>query len=83
MAKNRSIDLSNLECCPKCESSWVGAPIPEQYQEHHGDSKWYSRVIGLYDRDLDRTFAWQCPDCGTCWDRDTGHRIEGFKVVKR
>jgi hypothetical protein len=72
MAKNRPIDLSNLECCPKCESSWVDKPIPEQYQEHHGGSKWYSRVIGLYDRDQDRTVAWQCPDCGTCWDRDTG-----------
>jgi hypothetical protein len=24
--------------------------------------------------------AWQCPDCNTCWDRETGKRRDGFNL---
>jgi len=26
-------------------------------------------VIGIYDRDRDRTTHWKCPDCGAEWER--------------
>lgn len=29
-----------------------------------GDALHYSRLIGVYDPDRDRTVAWRCPDCG-------------------
>lgn len=50
--------------CPKCNADLTGEPIPERHREHYppGDTH-FSRVIGLYDRELDRTVGWRCPDC--------------------
>jgi hypothetical protein len=31
--------------------------------EQHGKLNRYSRAIGIYDFDKDRTIAYQCPDC--------------------
>lgn len=39
--------------CPYC-----GADLK------YGDEMQYSRIIGIYDMDLDITIAWRCPDCG-------------------
>ncbi len=69
------IDFTLFGACPKCEASWQGKPIPEDQQDLYGGTKWFSRVIGLYDRKTDRTVAWRCPDCGTTWHRDTGKII--------
>ena len=30
----------------------------------------YSRLIGIYDQDKDRTVACRCPDCGKVDERD-------------
>jgi uncharacterized C2H2 Zn-finger protein len=74
------IDLSLLANCPNCESLWHDQLIPEESRHHFGNAQFFSRVIGIYTRNRDRTIAYQCPDCSTCWDRDTGHRIEGFGI---
>jgi DNA-directed RNA polymerase subunit RPC12/RpoP len=51
----------------------VKAPIMCPECKHHlfyeVNGKWYSRVIGLYDRGLDRTVSWRCPDCNHEWER--------------
>lgn len=66
------IDLSLIANCPKCGSLWHDKRIPEESRHHYGDARFFSRVIGIYNRDRDRTVAYQCPDCNTCWDRDSG-----------
>lgn len=76
----RPIDFTLLEACPKCEANWRDQPIPKESQWMFGDSQWFSRVIGIYDRDLDRTVAWQCPDCGACWDRETSKPCKPFHL---
>jgi len=64
---------STTHNCPKCGSDLRGpthtGPHPEWYGfgdtcEVCGDPPHFSRVIGVYDRDRDRTVAWRCPDCG-------------------
>jgi hypothetical protein len=72
------IDFTLLEACPKCQSNWQDKPISEESRWMFGNSKWFSRVIGIYSRNRDRTIAWQCPDCGACWDRETGKPRESF-----
>jgi rubrerythrin len=57
------------ENCPKCGVSLEGEPIPERYLSMYGGKTRFSRAIGLYDRDRDRTTHWQCPDCKHTWDR--------------
>lgn len=46
------------ERCPACESDLRKAE-PEKGL----------RIIGIYDRNADRTVAWRCPDCGHEWER--------------
>lgn len=55
--------------CPKCDANFTGAPIPEDARHHYGDKTHFSRVVGVYDFNLDRTVAWLCPDCGHQWPR--------------
>jgi len=55
---------SKSDTCPHCGANLVGPPIPEKDQEAFGFHKNFSRLIGIYDSDADRTVAWQCPDCG-------------------
>lgn len=74
------VDFTLLESCPQCEVSWKDKPIPKESQWLFGNSKWFSRVIGIYSRNQDRTIAWQCPDCNTCWDRRTGERRQSFNL---
>jgi len=55
--------------CQKNGCDLRGAPIPEKYREMHGGATHYSEVIGIYDRDLDRTTEWLCPKCQARWPR--------------
>lgn len=47
--------------CPNCHADLSYTRPPSETV--------YSRVIGIYDIDLDRTTEWLCPDCGFWWDR--------------
>jgi uncharacterized C2H2 Zn-finger protein len=76
------IDLSLLANCPKCESLWHEKRIPEGQRALYGDAKFFSRVMGIYDRNRDRTIAYQCPDCHACWDRETGSIRPPFDLTK-
>jgi ssDNA-binding Zn-finger/Zn-ribbon topoisomerase 1 len=76
------IDLSLIGNCPKCESLWHDKPIPKESQHHYGYAKFFSRVMAIYDRDTDRTVGYQCPDCHTYWDRDTGKIRPFFDLTK-
>jgi hypothetical protein len=74
------VDFTRLESCPKCEADWRDKPIPPESQWMFGDAKWFTRVIGISSREHDMTIAWQCPDCHTCWDRDTGKIRKSFDL---
>ncbi len=76
----------DTDFCPSCGVSLVGGLIFEtglrkygnrkdalEYAECYGASETqgeWKREIAIYDRDLDRTVAYRCPDCGHIWDRD-------------
>ena len=71
--------------CPNCGVDLDGGSIYEHFLKEYGDeakaletAKMYGadkehgqwgRHIGIYDRDLDRTVAHKCPDCGHQWPR--------------
>jgi hypothetical protein len=74
--KTAPIDFSSLTACPKCQACWEGSLIPEESRWMFGNSRFFSRVIGIYDRDRDCTVAWQCPDCCGRWERATGRLIK-------
>ena len=60
--------------CPKCGADWRSDPIPAEYIEqgfYAPTSTHYSRRIAVYDRELDRTVEWLCPDCGDTVKRAT------------
>jgi len=56
-------DITKLENCPECGANWVDKLIPQQYWENYSPPYFYSRVIGCYDCDVDRTAYFMCPDC--------------------
>ena len=56
--------------CPHCQSDLTGDPIPQEWLDMYGGSTHYSQVIGIYDRELDRTVAYRCPDCNGEWKRE-------------
>jgi rubrerythrin len=56
--------------CPKCNVDFKDKPIPEKHREFYGNETHFSRLIFIYDRDLDRTVSWRCPDCGYTWKRE-------------
>lgn len=60
---------SNLEDCPYCGANLQGDPIPEEEQHLFGATH-FSRMISLYDWELDRTTTFKCPDCGGEWERE-------------
>ena len=76
------ISFDRLEACPKCESNWVDKLIPSESQWLFGDAKFFSRVIGISSFQQDRCIAWQCPDCSTCWDRDTNKIRPSFDLSR-
>lgn len=60
--------MSSPDVCPNgCDLR--GGEIPAESRELYGGSTHFSRVTGMYDRGLDRTVAWLCPDCGVSWGR--------------
>lgn len=71
--------------CPHCHADLNGDFIwqtfidqgetegtADEWAHHYGatrtEGRW-GRAIGLYDRDLDRTVRWKCPDCDGEWPR--------------
>jgi hypothetical protein len=76
------ISFDRLESCPKCEADWRGEPIPVESQHLFGDARFFSRVIAISSLQQDRRIAWQCPDCSTCWDRDTGKIRKSFNLSR-
>jgi hypothetical protein len=69
-AQTKSLDSVYPETCPHCNASMQGSGIPEEMQHLYGGATHFSRVIGIYSMDEDRTIAWRCPDCGQEWPRD-------------
>jgi uncharacterized C2H2 Zn-finger protein len=57
------------ERCPECKASFQGKPIPIEHQHHFGGKTHFSRLIGIYCLERDRTTHWKCPDCGHEWGR--------------
>jgi hypothetical protein len=57
--------------CPNCSADLNGSPIPDEYIKEgcYGDATHFSRVIGIYSIEEDRTVAWRCPDCEHEWER--------------
>ena len=68
------------ERCPFCKVSFKGPPIPPPHREHYGDATHFSRKIGIYDRALDKTVSWRCPDCGKEWPRTEAPRPGCFRT---
>ena len=63
------MEFSKQEFCPECGTRWWYKKIPKEYRENHSPPYWYSRVMALYDLHKDRTYAYQCPDCNTVFER--------------
>lgn len=67
--------------CSSCEADLRAGEIPDKYlymygaeQESEcrygcGGKSHYSRLIGIYSRESDRTISWMCPDCGHTEER--------------
>ena len=55
--------------CPECHADLWGDDIPEYEREHYQPPYKWRREIAIYDRDLDCTVAWKCPDCNHRWSR--------------
>lgn len=54
-----------MDNCPKCNSSWIGDPIPEDIRHHYSGTHW-KREIGIdggYMGIYDGIVAYKCPDC--------------------
>ena len=66
--KKRKKLEDSKENCPHCGVDLQGNPIPKKDQHLFGATH-FSRKIGVYDRDKDRTVEYQCPDCGKRWKR--------------
>jgi hypothetical protein len=69
--------------CPACGADLNGGLVWEHFYAETGSKeeadaiasmygatrtsgKW-GRAVGIYDRDKDRTVAWECPDCTHRW----------------
>lgn len=60
--------MDNKENCPNCGSNLQGEPIPVESQRNYGATH-FSRKIGIYSRETDKTVEWKCPDCDYQWER--------------
>lgn len=63
------MNLHKYNKCPKCKFNLIGKKIPKKYQEFYGVGN-FRGEIAVYDWDLDRTVAWQCPKCDYKWPRE-------------
>jgi hypothetical protein len=61
--------MSDVDTCPNgCDLT--GKPIPEEHAGLFGEGvTHFSRALGRYDMERDRTVEWSCPDCGVVWPR--------------
>lgn len=67
------LDITKLESCPACETSWIISYIPQDLIDkgyHSSDSKFYSRVLGVEYLGTDRISGYQCPGCSQFWNRE-------------
>ena len=55
--------------CPKCKADLRGKRILKKDRDLFAGDGYFYRTIAIYDRGLDRTVAWKCPDCGNEWER--------------
>jgi len=56
--------------CSECKASFVAEKIPKGSKEFYGDYTHFSRLVGIYDVNLDRTVYFQCPECPARYGRD-------------
>ena len=56
--------------CVECGYSFKGEKIPKGSQEFYGNHTHFSKMVGVYDIDLDRTVYFQCPECNAHYDRN-------------
>ena len=56
------------EYCPKCKISLRGDEIPKENRHYYNGRTHYSKVIGIYSLEKDRTIKWKCPDCNHIWE---------------
>lgn len=55
--------MGDLKACPHCGANLQGDEIPETHRAHFGGRAHYSRIIAIYDPELDQTTHYKCPDC--------------------
>jgi hypothetical protein len=55
------------ENCPHCKFDLQGESIPKEQQESYGATH-FTRKIGIYDLEKDRTVKWKCPECDGEWN---------------
>lgn len=66
--------MADFCTCSACGADLRGSTIPVESRHLYGghmecrygcgNEPHYSRLMGIYDVERDRTVAWQCPDCG-------------------
>ena len=75
--------------CEECRADLRGPSIPTEGLYMYGgnatcdgcgDALHYSRLIGVYDPDRDRTVVWRCPDCG---HEETRPQVLNFRSEAR
>ena len=72
---------SNFDNCPKCESSFIGEPIPAKDVDFFGGKTHFRREIGIDGGMMgiyDGIVAYKCPDCGYLFPIDSS---SGGKVL--
>lgn len=57
----------NEEFCPYCNTNLQGKQIPKEQQISYGATH-FTRKIGMYDLEKDKTIKWKCPECNGEWD---------------
>lgn len=74
-----------MDNCPKCNTSFIGGPIPEDIAHHYSDTHWKREIgidggaMGVYDGIV----AYHCPDCGHEFPRnDSKWALELFNEYK-
>lgn len=62
--------LEGPEKCLDCGVSFKAEKIPKNSKEFYGELTHFSKLIGVYDVDLDRTVFFKCPECPARYGRD-------------
>lgn len=56
--------------CPVCGADWFTSPIPETARHlYRPGATHFSRLVGVYSMEEDRTTHWECPDCKSTFPR--------------